>query len=143
MHMQWSKDFHSTFSFLSLFALFPLPLLFLLIHSYKWVVELRYKELHALHKKVAKQLPGYMQFTFPPKRFQQMPQRRASASLVEKRRVLLEAWLDGVLSLPETIGNEDMRTHLQVPDEVRAYRCSQQARFSFSSAPDLIETSFS
>lgn len=58
---------------------------------------------------------GSRALTTPPTLFVSAP---AAAQFVEKRRQLLEKWLDDLLSLPETVENEDIRGHLQIPEQV-------------------------
>lgn len=91
----------------------------LTFRGFQWNTEVPLRTLQVLNKRVAPSLPGYLQFSFPPRKHR----IRNKSGFSEKRRALLERWLNDVLAITIDVGNilDELVEVLRIPPEAAVW----------------------
>ena len=95
-----------------------------------WAVARRYSEFHELHHKLRTRYPSVRQLEFPRRRMVMKFQR----DFIQKRRIALESYLQGLLQLPEVCRSRDLRAFLSQ----RAIIARDEARPQDDETKDLV-----
>jgi sorting nexin-25 len=74
-----------------------------------WVVPRRYSEFHDLNKKLRSRYPQIKRLEFPRR---QVPVLKLQRDFLEKRRTLLEKYLEGLLQVPAICRSRELRAFL-------------------------------